>query len=119
MKKIRRSALMVMFAMVAASIISVGTVYADGEPPGGNPACGAEPTGNPSCVDQSGTSCTTKTACDGPYGVRFGYCCTETLTHCTRYVGRWRCCNQTWKTECIAEAPVIAQSCNTVTGHCY
>lgn len=119
MKKIRRSALMVMFAMVAASIISVGTVYADGDPPGGNPACGPEPSQEPHCFTQE--SCDAQTACtSGPYGTKWTYCCVELPTGFCRVTwGRYKCCNGTWKKECQHQPTDGTQNCNRTTGHCY
>jgi hypothetical protein len=119
MKKLRRSALVMMFAMVAASIISVSTVSADEEPPGGNPNCGTVPTAVPECWESGQPGCKTIAACNGPQSGAFGYCCQENdpevdpVQKCREYTGRWTCCNGQWVKKCTVSSWSLGGTCHS------
>lgn len=89
------------------------------EPTAQTPQCGGvnEPIPPPFCGSTPTGDCKEKNPCTGSaYGDQFGYCCREQDNKCYQYTGRYKCCNNVWRIECVKTQP--SENCG-ISGECY
>lgn len=109
---------LIMLVIVCVTITLFQMLLAQGPPP----SCGGqtEPTSNPFCgTGGPDRVCNLSDPCSGSqYGNRYGYCCQESLSGCKEIQGRYKCCNNVWKTECIVIVDIQGSACDSSWKHC-